>query len=315
MAQELVPDVNIRPINILFADDGSRHARSAMELILDLPLPNESFVTVIGVLIPRESSNHSVLESVLNQTQQFFTKKNISSETKLILGYPHEIIIDYADKHKPDLIVVGAKGLRATLGILLGGTAQQIVEYACCPVLIVRAPYAGLHRVAVVIDGSRYSDLAVDYLTPEINDEHDTNCKRFPIPFDAKISIIHVLPPLPSQDLIASSWPLGPEMLPYHTPDFVDEKRWKEEYTPRGQSILDKSLKKFYKCGIKPSSELLWGDAATEIINYTNENKVDLIVAGSRGLGQLRGSFGSVSRKLVHYAGCSVLIVKSEFVD
>ena len=53
------------------------------------------------------------------------------------------------------------------------------------------------------------------------------------------------------------------------------------------------------------------GDAATEIIDYVKSNEIDLIVAGSRGLGQFEGMWmGSVSRKLVHYSNCSVLIVK-----
>jgi len=56
---------------------------------------------------------------------------------------------------------------------------------------------------------------------------------------------------------------------------------------------------------------LKWGDAATEIIEYVKSNKFDLIVAGSRGLSQFKGWWvGSVSRKLVHYSNCSVLIVK-----
>jgi len=53
------------------------------------------------------------------------------------------------------------------------------------------------------------------------------------------------------------------------------------------------------------------GDAATEIIDYVKANQIDLIVAGSRGLSQIKSLWmGSVSRKLVHYSACSVLIVK-----
>jgi nucleotide-binding universal stress UspA family protein len=58
------------------------------------------------------------------------------------------------------------------------------------------------------------------------------------------------------------------------------------------------------------------GDAATEILAYAQEQKVDLIVAGSRGLSGVSGWWlGSVSRKLVHYAPCSVLIVRGEPPD
>ena len=65
--------------------------------------------------------------------------------------------------------------------------------------------------------------------------------------------------------------------------------------------------------GIETTSVLMRGDAATEIIEYANQNQIDLIVAGSRGLSQMRRLLlGSLSRKLVHYAGCSVLIVKGD---
>jgi nucleotide-binding universal stress UspA family protein len=55
------------------------------------------------------------------------------------------------------------------------------------------------------------------------------------------------------------------------------------------------------------------GDAATEIMEYVKQNQIDLIVAGSRGLSRMRSwLLGSVSRKLVHYSGCSVLIVRGQ---
>jgi nucleotide-binding universal stress UspA family protein len=63
--------------------------------------------------------------------------------------------------------------------------------------------------------------------------------------------------------------------------------------------------------GLQTTSVLLRGDAATEIIHYVQEHHIDLVVAGSRGLSRVKGwLMGSVSRKLVHYAGCSVMIVK-----
>jgi nucleotide-binding universal stress UspA family protein len=62
---------------------------------------------------------------------------------------------------------------------------------------------------------------------------------------------------------------------------------------------------------LKLKTVLKSGDAATEIIEYVKKNKIDLIVAGSRGLSRVRSwLLGSVSRKLVHYSGCSVLTVR-----
>ena len=92
----------------------------------------------------------------------------------------------FARVHKPDLLVVGAKGLRATFGILLGGVAQQVVEYANCPVLVVRTPYEKLLRVLLVVDGSSHSQCAVEYLT------------RFPFPERSDVRVMHVLPNSPT---------------------------------------------------------------------------------------------------------------------
>ena len=84
-----------------------------------------------------------------------------------------------------------------------------------------------------------------------------------------------------------------------------------EEEQRQGKVLLDQTIKALGDFGIEATSALVRGDAATEIIEYANQNQIDLIVAGSRGLSQMRRLLlGSLSRKLVHYAGCSVLIVK-----
>jgi len=64
---------------------------------------------------------------------------------------------------------------------------------------------------------------------------------------------------------------------------------------------------------LKLKTVLKGGDAGTEIIEYVKKNKIDLIVAASRGLSRVRSwLLGSVSRKLVHYSGCSVLTVRGQ---
>ncbi len=53
------------------------------------------------------------------------------------------------------------------------------------------------------------------------------------------------------------------------------------------------------------------GDPATEIVNTAREIGADLIVVGSRGLGQVKGILlGSVSDRVVHLANCPVLVVR-----
>lgn len=288
--------------NILLAIDGSDHSVAAINLLRDLPLPTRARVTAVTVLIPRNASDHASREAILEQTKKMLAEKNVQVNTELLVGYPTEQLVEYTDEQQPDLIVLGAKGLRSTLGILVGGVAQQVLEYAACPVLVVRAPYQGLRNVLLVTDGSYHSQRTIEYLSD------------FRLPESTQLRIMHVLPPLASPTTIATSWPIDAELFaPPPTKEFeeaLNEQAAEEER--KGQHILERATSNLRSFGIEATSLLRRGDAATEIIEYVKSNQIDLIIAGSRGLSGIRSwLLGSVSRKLVHYAGCSVLIVKS----
>lgn len=296
-----------RPRNILLAVDGSEHSLAAVMLLRDLPLqdPNQPdcLITALGVLLPRNASSHEAYRFPLEAAKELLHKKGFAVQTELITGYPAETILKYAEEHRPDLIVVGAKGLRATLGILLGGTAQQVVEYACCPVLVVRAPYLGLKKVLLVTDGSPLSLRASQYL------------QSFPLPPKTQLQVAHVLPPPPLLDpvVLARTWSIEQQVIQTLPPAAEEElQKLQAEDERRGRLLLEQTIQELQVAGLQPSSVLLRGDAATEIIEYVQSQEINLIVAGSRGLSQVQSwLLGSVSRKLVHYAGCSVMIVKT----
>ena len=291
----------LRKLNILLAVDGSEHSLAATQFLYDLPLPNGSTITLLAVLIPRDASGHAALESALDQSKEMIETKGLQVSAELLTGYPSEELTQYADQHPPDLMVLGAKGLRATLGIMLGGVVQQVVEYATWPVLVVRAPYSGIQRVLLITDGSRSSQRALEYLA------------GFSLPPKVEIRLLHVLPPIPSPAFIARTWPVGSETIS-PLPSYETEKilsRQAEEEERGGQSLLDQTVKMLQGYGVEATSVLLRGDAATEIIEYVKAHQIDLIIAGARGLSPMkRLLLGSLTRKLIHYAGCSVLVVK-----
>jgi len=51
---------------------------------------------------------------------------------------PHDQIIHYAKTKGIDLIVMGTYGRRGTKRILIGSVTERVIEYAPCPVLVVR---------------------------------------------------------------------------------------------------------------------------------------------------------------------------------
>ena len=126
------------------------------------------------------------------------------------------------------------------------------------------------------------------------------------------MSIIHVLPPLAVPDARTTlPWSSGLEGF---VPEPIEPKEmeyWRAEEERNGRALLDLSLEELKTTGLDIETVLLRGDAATEIIEWGNSHGANLIVAGSRGLSAVEGwLLGSVSRKLIHYAGCSVLVVK-----
>ena len=65
------------------------------------------------------------------------------------------------------------------------------------------------------------------------------------------------------------------------------------------------------KAKIKISKKLLKGRAADKIVETAHQGGFDLIVLGSRGLGEIKEIFlGSVSDRVADEAKCPVLIVK-----
>src|SRR5574339_1016211 len=142
-----------RRLNILLADDGSQHAQASVEWLQNIPLPPKSRIFVFRAFHSGQIPWVSDFEKSLERTKTQLLSLGYQVETELKMGPAAEQIIEIAAAQKSDLIVMGAKGLRSTMGILLGGVAQQVVEYAYCPVLIVRAPHGVFCRILLVVDG------------------------------------------------------------------------------------------------------------------------------------------------------------------
>ncbi len=61
-------------------------------------------------------------------------------ERSVGMGTPHEEIVNFANKNKIDLIIIGTHGRKGIDRMIFGSTAAQVVRYAPCPVLTVRLP-------------------------------------------------------------------------------------------------------------------------------------------------------------------------------
>ena len=284
--------------NILLADDGSPHSRAAVDLIADLPHPTDCVVTALRIFTPLQTAEQDAMDAALQSTRNLLEEKGLNVKTEFLLGYPSAKILEYADEHKPDLVVMGAKGIRNAFGIPLGGVAMHLLEDGRFPVLIVRGPYKGLKKVLLVVDGSPCSDTACNYLG------------TFPLPKETEVSVMHVLPPkIPP--IILEPYPGGVPAPSLISSVGLEDEEQRLAAEMEGMRIIKVSIESLVHHGIRASAQLSRGDAAEEIISYARDQAIDLIISGSRGLGAVRGwLMGSVSRKLAHYSNCSVLIAR-----
>jgi len=117
--------------------------------------------------------------------------------------------------------------------------------------------------------------------------------------FGAKLSILHVLPPVVNPMLTDTEWVLPEE--PRNTLINKIEERMAQEYSARIGDAVDHEL------------VVLDGHVSSEILSYLESTPVDMVVMGSYGFtGMGLVVFGSVAKRVCHKAPCSVLIVRGD---
>lgn len=92
------------------------------------------------------------------------------------------------------------------------------------------------------------------------------------------------------------------------------------EHCAEAERILNEAVAKCTPWASGVKSHLLDGNPSKELLTLADQERVDLIVMGSRGLGSVDRFFlGSVSEKVTLHAKCSVLVVRTsgeeEFVE
>ena len=67
----------------------------------------------------------------------------VGAESKVVIGHPPVMILDYAKEIGADLIVMGTRGLSGLKHVLLGSVAERTIRLAPCPVLTVKVEEKG----------------------------------------------------------------------------------------------------------------------------------------------------------------------------
>ncbi len=206
---------------------------------------------------------------------------------ELEVGAPTEVVLRVAARCRPDLVVVGARGLHGWRDLLLGSTAQRLIAGADCPVLVLHGgdgePPTGPWRALAATDFSGDATAAVQaaarLLAPRLGD----------------VVLVHVF---------------APEL----TFDPAEMTATVQQFVAAGERQVEVALAaeaaKLRAEGIPVRAELRCGVPAPMLVAAAKEADVDLLVVGTRGRGATaRALLGSTAERVAQHAGCAVLVV------
>jgi nucleotide-binding universal stress UspA family protein len=79
-------------------------------------------------------------EKHLDEVKQKASEKNVKVKTDVVIGISSVVkeIIEYAEKNRIDMIVIGSRGLSGIKKMLLGSVASGVLIYSHCPVLVTK---------------------------------------------------------------------------------------------------------------------------------------------------------------------------------
>ena len=135
---------------IIYATDGSDHARKALAYARDLAKLHDAKLFVIhaypsvsdllgykefdAVLARRLADANKIIEEAGKELEL----AGLTFQTELLEGPMAEAIINVAETRGADLIILGARGMSSIEGLLLCSVSQKVIHHATCPVLVVR---------------------------------------------------------------------------------------------------------------------------------------------------------------------------------
>lgn len=285
-------------MKILIAYDGSSHADAAIDDLRRAGLPREAEAVV--VCVQQEAMAQEEAQTLAHAASQrvlsYFPSWKVQTEVRS--GAPAWELIRMADDWRADLLVVGSQGRSALGRLLLGGVSQKVVTEARCSVRVARArirePEAPA-RVIIGVDGSVYSDAAVDEVA------------RWPWPEGSVVKVVSVV-----------RLPFTPTEETRSLPDSYYSQLEKAE-TGKAQTAITGASARLKQSGVTQpeiQSEIILGDAREVMLDEAARWEADLIVLGSRGLGGFkRFLLGSVAQGVAAYAPCSVEVVRGRRTD
>lgn len=144
-------------MKILVPVDGSKYSKEALKIALDCAKTKGADLKVIsvasdasGIDLEISASERERIEqrleqqadSVVKAACEEMSKSGVKADCKVI-STPSSVadaILEFSEKDKTDLIIMGSRGLSPSSRFKMGSVASQVVKYSDCSVYVVKLP-------------------------------------------------------------------------------------------------------------------------------------------------------------------------------
>jgi len=292
---------------ILAATDFSSTAKAGVDWAIELAVTHGARINLVhALLVPSRATDfvpsppdftealQEAASGKLNEIADMVREKGVEVSSELKLGVPSQVVLETAVQQDADLIVIGTRGLSGFRHLLLGSTAERVVQHAHCPVLTVHPGDADKHRpldtILVPTDFSKDAETAYSAALSLLGKQSTT-----------RVVLLHVYH-LPYE---YTAYGTIPTSLDY----FKDVEGAAED---RLITLADELRQQ----GFQVETLAREGFPPEVILSEAEAAGADLITMGTHGrTGLAHLVLGSTAERVVQRADCPVLTVRSEQVE
>ena len=208
----------------------------------------------------------------------------------VVIGTPADAIVAYAASARPDLIVMGTRGMSGLRHVVLGSVTEAVLREVACPVLAVppgagKNPAFPFRRVLCTTD---FSATSFGALRTAASLTHDAI---------GDVTVLHVVDDADENELFVAR--------PY------DVHRYGMEREAQAQESLRQLVNRAFFGVQQPAMTVARGRPDVEILRLASAMQADLIVMGVTGQNDLHSRvFGSTTHNVIRAAACPVLTAR-----
>jgi len=136
--------------HIMLAVDGSEHSLRATQHGIYLASMQPQCTIEVVFVADFDKAKSEVLHAGFGEQLQVTRRKrlepiedllkqhSLAYKVHILHGEPAPTVVQFANQHEVDLVIIGSRGLNALQEMVLGSVSHKVVKRANCPVLVVK---------------------------------------------------------------------------------------------------------------------------------------------------------------------------------